>query len=445
MDGKYIAIGTVLVLLIATIVGTIVFGDKIFDDKLTYVSSTEYIATDEGQTVVRLTDFRNNPLSATCYDTILYPNKTNFLTNTAMSADGQANYYHTFTVPAQDGVYTTIVNCTYGSKEITNSKTFHVSLLNSAIQQRFDALNLSIDSHHLEILQAINTTQSNLSQQIQDTRNDIQNAQTNLSNQITSFSSEVQQNFSTVINLINAINTTEGQEHEDIMALLLLINQTTTTTYSELLTFKNETNNNLIIINQTVNDVKNDTTNIIQKIDNLSTQMNESCTNISNQISYLTNLTEHNFNITFQNLTTIRYLIEQLNLTITTEFNDLTNIFLNFNTTINYKLDMINATTNLTEYEVSLILAYLNITLIQLNILPDGNDCWVGGQFLLYAKVTNQFGATQGPSTVGCNTTTTNWGGPYTMTWDGTTDKFKYTHFCDIAGPIGWTIDCNYI
>ena len=200
MDSKHVMWAVGIFLLLAVPAG-IIYALDATEDELTYVSSTEYVAGDEGQVIIRLTDYRGNPLSATCVDTIQYPDKTTFTINSPMSSAGYGNYYHDFTVPAQDGVYTSNVNCTYGARTFTHSKTFHVSLLNSIIQARFDQLEYNISTSNINILEALNQSEENLKDEIIINRNNIATVQSNLSNQMTTFQSNVESNFTYLFTL----------------------------------------------------------------------------------------------------------------------------------------------------------------------------------------------------------------------------------------------------
>jgi len=109
------------------------YGEKVVSDaKIFWVSHTEYWANEEGQTIVRLQNFKGNPITANwCNVTIYYPDKTAFVTNQAMSPNSIAgNYYYNFTTPNTMGIYEEFVNCSYGSpneKFISTSESFHMN------------------------------------------------------------------------------------------------------------------------------------------------------------------------------------------------------------------------------------------------------------------------------------------------------------------------------
>jgi len=445
METKNIILTISVLAVISTLTGIIVFSEKKIESKLSYVSSTEYIAGDEGQVIVRLTDFSGQPITiATCTDNIQYPNKTIFLTQT-MTLDTQfSNYYHNFTVPTKEGVYTSNVVCSYAGKNVTASKTFHISLLNSVMQQRFSALNVTITEQHLQELSKLDNITYNLTQEITQNRNKIQSAQTNLSQQINTVSNQLQQNITEVINLINNLNQSQTTNKNELLNILAFINQTTYTTQTTITQFQQDTTQNFQKINNTLIGVKNDTETIIDLINNITTNNNITLSNLQQQISNLTSIVVSNQNTTQTNLSQIISLINQLNQTTTTGFDTLQNLFLNFNLTLNQKLNWITNITNLTEQEVKLLLIYHNISFNTINIYTESNNCWVGGQWVIFAQIKDSFQNTLTNQEVQCNITTTNWGNS-TMYWDTTRNKFKYTHICDTAGTITWTIQCSQI
>jgi len=71
---------------------------------------TEYLPGEEGQFIIRVQDVYGNAKNATCYATILYPDKTIFL-NQTMSQTPFGSFYVTFTVPNVTGIYETYAIC----------------------------------------------------------------------------------------------------------------------------------------------------------------------------------------------------------------------------------------------------------------------------------------------------------------------------------------------
>ncbi len=101
-----------------------------------WVSHTEYWsssgagANEVASTIVRLTDYKGDPFSVdSCSATILYPDKTVYKLNAAMSQSGVAgNWYRTDPIPEAEGTYEQEVTCNYGAgKTIKTSQSFHVN------------------------------------------------------------------------------------------------------------------------------------------------------------------------------------------------------------------------------------------------------------------------------------------------------------------------------
>ena len=105
------------------------------------VSGTEYISGENGQVITRLSDRFGNPITgATCVATIIYPDKTYFLIDQALSASSiPGNYYLGFTTPSTIGLYEEDIRCTaspFGAtKQFRISSSFHVSLALNIVEQ----------------------------------------------------------------------------------------------------------------------------------------------------------------------------------------------------------------------------------------------------------------------------------------------------------------------
>jgi len=71
----------------------------------------------------------DNPISnAECVVSLLYPDKTFFITDQRMSATSvPGNYYFSFTTPELAGIYEEYIRCDLGRKTIFISSSFHVS------------------------------------------------------------------------------------------------------------------------------------------------------------------------------------------------------------------------------------------------------------------------------------------------------------------------------
>jgi hypothetical protein len=109
-----------------------------------WVSHTEYwsssgVGADEkASTIVRLTDYRGNAYNVDgCTATLLYPNKTAYITDQPMvESTISGNWYRNDTIPDVEGTYEQEVTCTYnGNNEIKTSQSFHVNPALNFIKQ----------------------------------------------------------------------------------------------------------------------------------------------------------------------------------------------------------------------------------------------------------------------------------------------------------------------
>jgi len=168
-----------------------------------FISGTEYIAGmlgDQGQTIIRVSDYKGNPLTATCNATIVYPNKTVYLMlDQLMTASSiQGNYYTTFQIPSVSGIYEEYVVCEVNvsgtMKTTKTSSSFHVSPI-------------------LDLF-------TNISSQISGLNESLYNVNGSISNQITdtnnSISTQISQTNSSLSNQISQLNTTIGNVQTNI-------------------------------------------------------------------------------------------------------------------------------------------------------------------------------------------------------------------------------------
>jgi hypothetical protein len=145
---------------------------------LKMVSGTEYISGEYGQVIIRLADNSGNPIEgATCSATILYPDKSYFLTDYEMRSSSQSgNYYASFMTPTINGIYEETITCAYdrrgGRQTMKVSSSFHVSpALNFVVElsklqaeryqdlvNRLNQTQMEINQSKLEILMEINAT-----------------------------------------------------------------------------------------------------------------------------------------------------------------------------------------------------------------------------------------------------------------------------------------------
>ncbi len=174
------------------------------EPKVAWVSHTEYWGGDHASTIVRLTDYKDNPLDiSSCKVNILYPNKELFVVEQQMEKSGvPGNWYATSLLPNIPGTYEQEVICDYKNMQIKTSQSFH---LNPALEhiktldknQADISYDLStaisksqeIYSHTQEILQSaknsdqdFNSKLDNLSVQLNDLSNYCSGSETNQSN-----------------------------------------------------------------------------------------------------------------------------------------------------------------------------------------------------------------------------------------------------------------------
>lgn len=129
---------------------------------LQIVSDTEYSPSETGQLILRITDIRSRPLSALCFGSIAYPNKTLFITNQSMGASAfSGNYYYNFTVPSTYGIYEEYVECyvntSFGLAKATMSSSFHVSDIRDQLVNMTTNITGSISNATNTILNQMNT------------------------------------------------------------------------------------------------------------------------------------------------------------------------------------------------------------------------------------------------------------------------------------------------
>lgn len=110
-------------------VGGIALGSSLNTKKLNFISGTEYMQTEAGSTIVRVTNQLGIPVTATgCNVTIWYPNKTLFVSNTPMTQGGTlGSWFNNWVAPSTSGNYEEYVNCSVSGRIIGAGSSFHVS------------------------------------------------------------------------------------------------------------------------------------------------------------------------------------------------------------------------------------------------------------------------------------------------------------------------------
>jgi len=170
--------GAIIAVVIVVMVGVKAFSSE--DINLKMVSGTEYISGEYGQAIIRLADERGNGISsATCRVTILYPDKTVFMTDASMSPSTErGNYYREFVTPNTTGIYEETIRCSAkkGRTEYKRSvsSSFHVSVaLNFVVEmakvqeERYNELVNKIDQNKAELTALMEQTSDKEQEEIQ--------------------------------------------------------------------------------------------------------------------------------------------------------------------------------------------------------------------------------------------------------------------------------------
>jgi hypothetical protein len=274
----------VIIALVAVLglgVGTLYnHGNTVLNDNtyMAMVSHTEYASGETGQIVARLVNYLGNPIVATCYATIKYPDKSAFITNQSMTASTiSGNYYKTFTTPAIEGVYEYQARCYYGvgqHADATNS--FHLSpalntisevnqtvnylkanlnttmlynalvgvnaslraeiaSMNATMVAKFTSLNNSMATHFANLNQSIKDELTAVNSSLWNKINSINFAQTNYTSRFNS----IDGNLSTILYRQTQINSTVNN-------IYTYLSVNVATTLNSIL-------NNQVQINKTVN------------------------------------------------------------------------------------------------------------------------------------------------------------------------------------------------
>jgi len=101
-----------------------------------FVSATEYqIGDTNGSTIIKLADYRGDKINTTCWEKILYPDKSTYIEWSEMIWHSEySNYYLNFDIPSVVGIYDQEVRCIVNNKNISLGKGFHVSNISNIIQ-----------------------------------------------------------------------------------------------------------------------------------------------------------------------------------------------------------------------------------------------------------------------------------------------------------------------
>lgn len=113
--------------------------------KIEFISSTEYFLPKDqnGSTILKLRDNNNDFINTSCFLTILFPDRTVYLTETLMSQDFvYGEYFLNWEIPeSQLGVYSQEVKCLIKNKNVSIAKSFHVSNITNILLASDNSLN----------------------------------------------------------------------------------------------------------------------------------------------------------------------------------------------------------------------------------------------------------------------------------------------------------------
>jgi len=253
MDKKYL----LTIVFIITIVSiSIVYsdGNKVLEEpQISFVSHTEYWSStsdadgEKAATIIRIVDRKGLPFPVDeCNATILYPNKTAYISNEPMSESGiPGNWYRTDPVPPAEGTYEQEVTCLYGNEFVITSQSFHVNPALNFIKNvsadviasdtRLENINLTITGQiagtQETIIAKINTTETNLDSLMN-------NIYTNITNQL----NEIDVNTTDLENTIDKINISIIAQIEGTEQIILTQISATETNLEAVMT---DTRNNL--------------------------------------------------------------------------------------------------------------------------------------------------------------------------------------------------------
>lgn len=185
-----------------------------------FVSGTEYISgsgsLDTGQVIIRVTDYKGIPLTATCNTTILNPDKTFYTYVQPMTTSAiNGNYYTTFTVPSTTGIYEDYVNCSVilgnSTQQVSKSSSFHVSPLDVYFNNISQQL-ISVNGTCLSVNQTVINAEQNLNNSITWSHDDIianiNGSSTNMNATLTQILNDMATYYSNINMQFGNLNTT---------------------------------------------------------------------------------------------------------------------------------------------------------------------------------------------------------------------------------------------
>ena len=218
---KIIVISLIIIaVIIVTLVTISILKSRTFEPLIKMVSGTEYISNEEGQIIVRLEDFRGNPIDdASCSVSLLYPDKSFVFIDRNMSATTvPGNYYYSFTTPQTEGVYEEHITCDVirngNLKELHISSSFHVSAgLNLIVQ-----VSRSQRENYEDLVNRINALDTNLTSRINTVDSKVTNLQTFVDNNVVGELSNINQSIEDInVNMDIAMNGIEQSLNQTML------------------------------------------------------------------------------------------------------------------------------------------------------------------------------------------------------------------------------------
>lgn len=218
---KKILIIIVIFLLIGLSIFLIIhFRNASLEPQIKMVSGTEYISGEEGQVIVRLEDFRGNPiLDADCIVSLLFPDKSFFLTDVSMNLSTiPGNYFHTFVTPQTPGIYEKHIICTVTRDDdefiLTTSYSFHVSPgLNLIVE-----MSKSQREQYNELLERLNNLDANLTAKIDSVDNRVYNVQNYIDTNVMAEINELNQDiYDLNVTLSDSVVGIEGRLNQTLL------------------------------------------------------------------------------------------------------------------------------------------------------------------------------------------------------------------------------------
>lgn len=237
--------------------------------KMAMVSHTEYAYSAPGQIIARLVDFQGNPVVVNnCTATILYPDKTSFVSAALMSASTiSGDYYYNFTTPAgPEGTYEYQATCTYaaGTKTASVTNSFHLTpnfnnilanlsyiesqldavqgnlteidnylvAMNSSLAGDIASLSAQLNSNVSTILSELSNVNSSLYTQIGAINTSLSTQITNLDAALAGNFSVIQSNFTQVLNALT--NLTVSVNLTEVLDAIAALNVSTQQSFADL-------------------------------------------------------------------------------------------------------------------------------------------------------------------------------------------------------------------